>query len=410
MARPANKLTARNVETEKRKGLHADGAGLYLRVTPTGSKNWVYRYRRSGELVDVGLGSVGVVGLRDARMRAAELRQQRHNGIDPRQARRDAKVRSLQHASLPTFGAVADRLIEDMRPGWKNAKHAAQWVSTLSAASLGTLRDMRVDEVETADVLKVISPMWHATPETAQRTLNRIEKVLDAAKARGFRTGDNPAVWRGNLQHQLSKKKKLIRGHHPAMPVADVPDFMGWITRSKDVAPQALEFTVLTAARSGETRGAKWGEIDLQQRVWTVPAGRMKGQKEHRVPLSYYALKLLSSIAGSGRPDKDALVFPGRFKGKPLSDMSLTAVLNRMNRGRYTVHGFRSTFRDWAGDHTTASREVTEAALAHRAGDNVELAYRRGDALDKRRHLMEAWGAYLYNVDEPNVLPFHGRA
>ena len=410
MARPTNKLTVRNVEVEKRAGLHADGAGLYLRVTPTGSKNWVFRYRRDGKLVDLGLGPIGVVGLKDARVRAAELRRQRHDGIDPRQVRRDAKARSMREASLPTFGEVGDRLIEDMRPGWRNAKHAAQWVYTLSAAVIGPLRDMRVDTIKSADVLTVLSPLWHAKPETAQRLRSRIERVLDAAKAKGFRTGDNPAEWRGNLQHQLSGPKKLTRGHHPAMPFKDVPDFVKRLRQHQGVSARAVEFAILTAARSGEVRGAKWGEFDLVEGVWTVPAERMKGNRAHRVPLGSHAIAILRAATGGNKPAGDDYVFPGVRSKAPLSDMSLSAVLKRMAVHDATVHGFRSSFRDWAGDRSTASREVAEAALAHRVGDNVETAYRRGDALDKRRNLMEAWAGFVSGEDTTTVLAFPVRA
>ena len=374
-------LNARKVETAP-PGRHGDGRGLFLYVKKSGSRSWVLRYQVAGRRRDLGLGAYPDVSLAMARERAAEARRMIANGEDP--------IAKKQQAKPKTFRDAALELIESKRPGWKNAKHAAQWTSTLEAYAFPKLGQMQVAKIETGDVIAALKPIWTKIPETANRVRQRIEAVIDYASAMGIRGGDNPARWRGHLDHLLPKPTKVRAvNHHPALPHADIAEFMAALGQRSGVATRALAFTVLTAARSGETRGMTWAEIDLEARVWTIPAQRMKAGKEHRVPLTDAAIASLGE-----KRDADKLVFESEAKkGKPISDMSMTAVLRRMGRDAITVHGFRSTFRDWAGETTGFPREVIEAALAHGIKDKAEAAYARSDLFDKRRKLMEAWAA-----------------
>ena len=298
----------------------------------------------------------------------------------------------LAKAGRPTFGQVADDFLSAKQSEWRNAKHRAQWEMTLQRYC-APLRSRPVDEIDTAAVLEVLKPLWASIPETASRLRGRIETVLDAARARGLigQHEANPARWRGHLDKLLPKRQKLTRGHHAAMPFADVPQFMASLRKRDAVAALALEFTILTAARTGEALGARWDEIDFEQSIWTVPAARMKGGRIHRVALSGPALAVLEKL-DAGRTSE--YVFPGQRPGKPLSEMAMEMILRRMKADGATVHGFRSSFRDWCGEVSTFPREVAEAALAHVAGDQTERAYRRGDALEKRRALMDAWATY----------------
>ena len=320
-----------------------------------------------------------------ARERASEARRLIANGEDP--------ITRKQQANPKTFREAALELIESKRPGWKNAKHAAQWVSTLESYVFPKIGAVQVAKIETADVISTLTPIWAAKPETANRVRQRVEAVFDYASALGIRSGDNPARWRGHLDHLLPKPKKVRAvKHHPALPHAEIADFMSDLAKREGVAARALAFTILTGARSGETRGMSWGEVDLDAKVWTIPAERMKASKEHRVPLTEAAILLLGQRE-KGVPE-DSLVFGSTAKpGKPISDMTMTAVLRRMKRTEITVHGFRSTFRDWAGETTGFPREVIEAALAHGIKDKAEAAYARSDLFEKRRMLMEAWAS-----------------
>ena len=372
-------LSAQKVKTAG-PGRHGDGRGLFLYVKPSGARSWVLRYQVQGRRRDLGLGSFPDVTLAMARDRASEARRLIAEGGDPIARKQQAKPKTFKDAAL--------ELIESKRPGWKNAKHAAQWTSTLEAYAFPKIGQVQVAKIETADVIAALTPIWSAKPETANRVRQRIEAVLDYASALGIRAGDNPARWRGHLDHLLPKPKKVRAvKHHPALPHSEISDFMSQLESRDGVAARALGFTILTAARSGETRGATWAEIDLEAKVWTIPAGRMKAGKEHRVPLSLAALALLGD-----KRDDDKLIFESEAKrGKPISDMSMTAVLRRMERDDITVHGFRSTFRDWAGETTSFPREVIEAALAHGIRNKAEAAYARSDLFEKRRKLMEAW-------------------
>lgn len=389
------KLSARKVETAG-VGRHGDGRGLFLYVKPTLARSWVLRYQVQGRRHDLGLGAYPDVTLAMARQKAMDARRMILEGDDPIAKRRQAQPKTFKDAAL--------ELIESKRSGWKNAKHAAQWTSTLEAYVFPTLGPMQVTKIATADVVGALKPIWSQKPETANRVRQRIEAVLDYASALGIREGDNPARWRGHLDNLLPKPTKVRAvQHHPALPHADIADFMDELSKRKGVSARALTFTILTAARSGETRGMTWAEVDLDNGVWTIPAQRMKAAKEHRVPLS------LNAIAQLGEQGADTdLVFGSETKaGKPISDMSMTALLRRMEYDNITVHGFRSTFRDWAGESTSFPREVIEAALAHGIKDKAEAAYARSDLFEKRCELMQAWmNMATPHKSHPNLVAF----
>jgi integrase len=396
MTRQLSKLSARRVATVREPGRHSDGGGLYLVVDPLKpgdegkpAKRWVFLFRwketgakGAGRLREMGLGGLDAVDLAEARDLAESARKLVAKRIDPIKARHATR-------EVPTFGAVADQLLADVSSQWRNAKHRGQWKTSLETQA-ATLRPMKVDAITTDDVVKVLKPLWAKRPETASRLRGRIERVLAAAGARGFLSGSNPALWRGHLDRLLPARQRLSRGHHKALSFAKVPAFMAALRKREAVAALALEFLILTAARSGEVLGARWPEIDMGAKVWTVPAERMKAAKEHRVPLSAAALRVLKNVKPLRNGDH---VFPGPREGKPLSIMAMAMLMRRMGVGA-TVHGFRSAFRDWAGEVTTFPREVAEAALAHGVGDKVEQAYRRGDALAKRSRLMAAWARF----------------
>jgi integrase len=382
MARRINRLNARKVATATKYGRHADGGGLYLSISPNGGRRWVFLFRWHGKPTEIGLGSARDVALARARELASQARAKLAEGINPKDIRKPS--------AGTTFGECADRLIEAMRPSWRNPKHAAQWEMTLREYA-APLRGMPVDKITTDDVLGVLKPLWHEKPETASRLRGRMERVLDAAKAKGLRSRDNPARWRGHLDQLLPKRQRLTRGHHAAMHYIDIPAFMPKLQVRQSTAALALEFAILTAARSGEVLGARWEEFDLDQGVWTVPAGRMKGARQHRVPLSRPAVKILKAMQECRNGD---FVFPGQKPNTPLSVMAMQMVLRRMRVEDVTVHGFRSAFRDWAAECTNYPNEVCEAALAHVIENKAEAAYRRGDLFNKRRRLMETWAAY----------------
>lgn len=382
MARKINRLNARAVATATKHGRHADGGGLYLSISPNGGRRWVFLFRWHGKPTEIGFGSARDVSLARAREFASQARAKLSEGVNPKDARRPAEG--------ATFGECADRVIEAMRPSWRNSKHAAQWVMTLRDYA-APLRRLPVDRISTDDVLSALKPLWNEKPETASRLRGRIERVLDAAKAQGLRTGENPARWRGHLDQLLPRRQRLTRSHHAAMSYAEIPAFMSDLQARQATAALALEFAVLTAARSGEVLGARWDEFDLDRAVWMIPATRMKAGREHRVPLSRRALKILKAMHAA--PDGD-FVFAGQKPGKSLSVMALQMVLRRMKVDGVTVHGFRSAFRDGSAECTNFTHEVCEAALAHVIENKAEAAYRRGDLFEKRRNLMEAWAVY----------------
>lgn len=383
-------LTVRRVETAP-PGRYTDGRGLMLLVKPSGARSWVLRYQLNGRRRDMGLGPYPEITLAAAREKALEARRHLVTRVDPLSAR---PARAL------SFQEVAASLIESKQSGWRNPKHAAQWPSTLAAYAYPGIGAMDVKTIETPHVMSVLTPIWTTKPETASRVRQRIEAVLDYASAQGMRSGLNPARWRGHLENLLPKPSKVRQvKHHAALDWREVPEFIAGLANREGVSLRALKFLILTAARSGEVRGMRWAEIDLEAGVWVVPSSRMKGAKEHRVPLTPAALACLGGKGAAG-----TLVFPSPLDPeKPLSDMSLTAVLRKIGRRDITAHGFRSTFRDWAGETTSFPREVIEAALAHRLKDKAEAAYARGDLFGKRRELMQAWATFALSRSLTNA-------
>ena len=402
MPQRIQRLSARGVTTLSASGRHADGGGLYLSISKDGAairRRWVFLYRRHGRLKEMGLGGATTVTLAQARELANRWRTELAAGRDPI-ASRDIERRA--QAGVRTFGELAQTFCEAKSQEWRNEKVRTQWLTPLRTYA-GRLLSMPVNAITTEDVLAVLQPIWTTKPVTASQVRGRIEAVLDAARARGFIQANeaNPARWRGHLSHLLPKRKELSCGHHPAMPYQDVAAFLQTLRKREAVAASALEFLILTACRTNEVLGAHWAEVDLGARIWTVLARRMKGARDHRVPLSERAHEILAAMHAARTSE---FVFPGFKAGRPLSNMALRMVLGRMKIQGATVHGFRSSFRDWAGDATPFPRELAEAALAHVAGDQTERAYRRGDALERRRELMEAWARFCEPKDVDNVI------
>jgi integrase len=352
----------------------------------------VHICRWHGNRCETSLGSARYVPLASFRENVKDANAKLALGIKPT---------SPKHAGGTTFSECADRLIEAMRPSWRHEKHVAQWIMTLRVHA-APLRRLPVDKITTDDVLSVLKPIWNRKPVTAARVRGRIERVLDAAKAQGLRGGENPARWRGHLDHLLPARSKVRIQHYAALPYDDVPAFMGALQSRDATAARALEFLVLTAARSSEVLGARWEEFDLEGAVWTTPPGRMKGAREHRVPLSKRAIEIIKAMHEGRNGD---FVFPGARPGKPLSAIALAMLLGRMKVEDATVHGFRSSFRDWAAECTSFPNEVCEAALAHAVSSAVERAYRRGDLFEKRRKLMDAWSTYCTTSKAGAVIP-----
>ncbi|MBF0379836.1 MAG: integrase arm-type DNA-binding domain-containing protein [Magnetococcales bacterium] len=387
------KLTKAIVERRNKKGLLSDGDGLYLQITATGCKSWIFRFRDKSQHRYHGLGPIHTLSLAEAREAARECRKLRLEGLDPiEEKKRRQSEAKLKAAKTISFSQCAEAYIESHRSGWKNAKHAKQWGATLSTYVYPVFGELPVAEVNVGLIMRAIEPIWTSKPETAGRVRGRIEAVLDWAKVRGYRTGENPAQWKGNLSHLLPARSKISKvNHHAALPHAEMAIFWKSLSQQKGTAAQALRFAILTATRTSETLEATWEELDMEKCVWTIPAERMKGGKEHRVPLSPATIAILKDMERQKTGD---YIFPGMKSGRPLSNMTLLAVLKRMKRPDLTTHGFRSTFRDWAAECTDTPREVAEAALAHTLSDNVEAAYRRSDLFDKRQKLMEEWADY----------------
>jgi integrase len=392
MARRSNKLTARSVAAAK-PGRHGDGSGLWLDVTKTGRKSWVFRYTFAGRVRESGLGSAAKVPLAQAREKALACHVHLAAGIDPVEQRRSEK----QEPAVKTFGQAAIEYHAAKSPGWRSEKYAGQWLASVNQFA-AVISPMPVDQVDTESVLAILKPIWLSKSVTAEKLRGRIETVLDFARVKNWRSGENPARWRGHLDHLLPRPKHAGK-HHSAMEYSEVRGFIGKLKGLDSITALALEFLILTAARSSEVLGATWSEIDFAAQVWAIPADRMKAGREHRVPLSGRALAILEKL----EPVRTtAFVFPGR-QG-PLSSDALRARLRKMGVPAATPHGFRSAFRDWCGNETNFPREIAEQALAHAAGNAVELAYRRGDALEKRRSLMESWARYCEPKDDSNVV------
>jgi integrase len=399
MGREINRLSARAVATLKKPGRHADGAGLYLSISPPkdggegdGAKRWVFLFKRGGKAREMGLGGAQSIGLAAARSLAESARSDLSKGLDPIAERK----KRVSEVECPTFEECATQYIDDNRAGWRNAKHAGQWTSTLKAYAYPVLGKLKANEITTEHIAKVLNPIWTSKTETASRVRSRVEAVLDWAKVKGYRHGENPARWRGHLDQILPKRSKVQRvKHHPALPYQEMGGFMSALREQGGVAALALEFTILTAARTNETTGAKLAEFS-EAGVWVVPPERMKAEREHRVPLSPRSVQIVkdAKLLHGSRPDAKAPLFLGNRRDRHLSNGAMLALLERMGRGDITVHGFRSTFRDWAAESTNFPNQVVEMALAHVIEDKSEAAYRRGDLFKKRAALMAAWEAY----------------
>ena len=420
MARQQQRLSALQVSKLTKPGLYGDGGGLTLQITATGAKSWLLRYMVAGKPFGMGLGPTHTVSLAEARQKALEARKLLLDGINPLAAKKQNQIAAaLADAKMMTFDQCAEAYILAHKAGWKNAKHGDQWTNTLNAYASPVFGHLPVAEIDTGLVVKCLAPIWESKTETASRVRGRIESVLGWATTSGYRTGENPARWKGHLENLLATISKSSRTkNHPSLPWQRIGAFMAALRAREGVSARAVEFAILTACRSGEVRGARWAEIDMAGKLWTIPAERMKAKREHQVPLSDAALALLESMT---KGDDADVVFAGT-KGQPLSDMSLTAVIRRMNSDEkpvwadangdgITVHGFRSTFRMWAAETTNYPREVAEHALAHQLPDAVERAYQRGSQFAKRAALMAEWAVYCATVPTDAVVkPLRGAA
>jgi integrase len=418
MARLIEKLTPLAVTKTRKAGYYGDGAGLWLQVSASGSKSWIFRFTLNKKQREMGLGAVHTVTLPEARAKAKGCRLLLLDGKDPLEARRVTKMAdAMERAKMMTFDQCAKAYILAHKAGWKNAKHGDQWTNTLNTYASPVFGHFPVAEIDTGLVVKCLAPIWESKTETASRLRGRIESVLGWATTSGYRTGENPARWKGHLENLLATISKTSRTkNHPSLPWPRIGAFISALRLREGVAARALEFTILTACRSGEVRGARWAEFDTAGKMWTIPADRMKAKREHQVPLSDAALALLESLSKEGE-----IVFAGT-KSQPLSDMSLTAVIRRMNGDdkpvwvdtdgeSITVHGFRSSFRMWAAETTSYPREVAEHALAHQLPDAVERAYQRGSQFAKRAALMAEWAVYCTTVQTDAVVkPIRGAA
>jgi len=383
--------------------MYADGGSLYLRVAEGGSKQWIFRYVTNGRLRDMGLGPVHTLTLAEARERATEARKLRLDGIDPIAHKRERKAAlAAADAKQMTFRQCAEGFMRDNSAGWTNPKHRMQWETTLAKHVYPTLGSLPVSAIDTPLVLKVLKPLWERTPETASRVRGRIENILGWATVHHYRSGDNPARWNGLLEHALPARSKVARvEHHAALPYVEIPAFMSKVRQNTSTGARALEFIVLTAARLGEAINATWDEVDLAVRVWTIPAERMKAAREHRVPLSDAAIRLLRQMSAIRHSD---YVFPGARAGRPVGENTPVRLAKEAAGADITVHGLRSSFRDWAAERTSFPREVAEMALAHTIPNAVEAAYRRGDLFDKRRRLMDAWAEFCTRQSSAKIV------
>ena len=398
MAKGIHRLKALSVEKASKPGLYSDGGNLYLQITKTGVKSWLFRYMRNGKARGMGLGPVHTISLAEARVKAHECRSLLLCGVDPLENKAERhQAELLEAANTRTFEECATAYIGAHKAGWKNAKHQDQWTNTLKTYAFPIIGRLSVAAIDVALVKQILDSIWTTKTETASRLRGRIESILDWATVHGYRTGENPARWRGHLDKLLPPQSKIVKvRHHPALPYVEIQSFLATLRREEGVAPAALEFLILTATRTSETINSKWEEIDLQAGVWSIPAERMKAGKLHRVPLSPAALDVLRRVKPFANSN---FVFPGRQPDTALSNMALLQLLRRMGRHDLTTHGFRSTFRDWAAECTNHPREIAEAALAHTTKDKTEAAYQRGDLFEKRARLMADWSNYVNALD-----------
>lgn len=393
MSRTIHRLKALTITQTTAPGLYSDGGGLYLQITKAGVKSWLFRYMRKGKARGMGLGPTHTITLAKARTKAHECRELLLADIDPLDAKAAVQeARKVEQAQAITFKSCAADYHSAHQDGWRNAKHGAQWLATIETYANPIIGDLAVSAVDVSLVMQILEPIWKTKTETASRLRGRIEAVLDWATVSGYRSGANPARWKGHLDHLLISRSAARKvEHHPALPFVEIGDFIAKLRAEDGVTQLALEFTILCASRTSEVLNMTWVEVDLASTLWTIPAARMKGNREHRVPLNKRAVEILDTMKTRSSEEH---VFPGRKIGKPLSNMSLLQLLKRMKRSDLTVHGFRSTFRDWCAEVSDSSREVAEMALAHVRVDKTEAAYARGDLFEKRRNLMSAWGDY----------------
>ena len=391
MPKRAKGLTVKAVETLG-KGYHADGGGLYLQVTSKGGRSWIFRYQCGGKRRDMGLGPLYLVGLAEARRLALDCRRCLFEGIDPLERKRArARTAAVDAAKTITFKEAAEQYIAAHQASWRAQQHLARWRQTMRDFAYPVLGDLPVQAIDVALIMKVLEPIWSKMPETASRIRGRIETILDWATVRQYRAGDNPARWRGHLDKLLPKVSKVSNvQHHAALPYAEIGAFMSALRERDTITARALEFAILTASRPGEALGTRWSEINMAERLWIIPAARMKANREHRVPLSDAAMAVVEKMAAVRHSD---LVFTSRVNGSPLSHTALSKQPPALGY-QVTPHGFRSTFRDWCAERTNFPNEVAEMALAHAVGDKVEAAYRRGDLFEKRRQLADAWARF----------------
>ncbi len=395
-----NKLTAIKVKNTNKPGRYPDGGGLFLQVRSAKSKSWVFRFKINGKAKEMGLGTITVVPLNLARKKVIENKQMILEGKNPIVERKAQKLRNLS-ADVPTFSECAKEFIHCRQEGWKNEKHKEQWKRTLEVYTFPIFGRHPVDQVSTELVLKAIRPIWYEKTETADRVRSRVENILDWAKIKGYRNEENPARWRGHLSFLLpsaSKTKKV--NHHKALSHHEIGNFLCELRKSDGVSARALEFCILTATRTGEVLHAKWSEISFENETWTIPASRMKSEKEHRVPLSTEAISILAGVA---RHSTGEYIFTSLGRDRPMSTNSMLMTLRNIEN-EVTVHGFRSTFRDWTAEKTAFAREVCEAALAHVVLNKTEAAYRRGDLFLKRKKLMNEWASYCNHPKAPSAI------
>jgi integrase len=405
MARGIHRLTMAAANALRKRGRYADGGGLYLQVSEGGTKAWLFNYMRHGRARSMGLGPLHTVSLAEAREAAREARKLLRDGIDPIEARQaERQAARAAAAKAVTFQEAAERYIKAHEAGWRNDKHRAQWRQSLAAYAIPVIGSLAVDRIDTGHVLKVLEPIWTERPETASRTRGRIESVLDWAAARGYRSGDNPARWRGHLAHMLPKRAKVAAPKRmAALPYVELPELVAELRQQDSVTARALELAILTAARSGEALGARWDEVDMQAKVWTVPGERMKAGKPHRVPLSDRAVEILAALP---READNPHIFVGARRDGGLPVDAMRRLLQELRPG-VTTHGMRSSFRDWAAEQTAYPAEIAELALAHTVGTAVERAYRRSDLFERRRRLMADWAAFCASppAETGKVLP-----
>ena len=412
MARLLDRLNAIQVSKRMKPGYHLDGAGLYLAVGASGSKSWIFRYRYQGREHEMGLGSINALTLAEAREMARQQRKLLALGKSPLEQRAAEKIaKRLSDANIITFTKAAESYIKANRAGWRNEKHAEQWQNTLQTYAEPVIGELPVAKIQTAHILRVLQPVWTTKNETASRLRGRIEKILDWCKVQGYRTGENPAAWKGHLSEVLPSprkvQEKLGTGHHAALPWVEMSQFMQALRQMPGCGSLAVQFIILTACRTSEALNAKWEEIDLNAALWIIPKERMKAFREHRVPLSEPVLGILKQIKAES---KSTFVFPGRDEKKPLSNMVGLQLLKRLGRSDLTIHGFRSTFKDWVREVTHYPDTVSEAALAHVIGDKTIEAYARGDLFEKRRALMADWALHCSTVKQSTeVIAIHAK-